>query len=152
MGRRKPKTPPAPKPKRRYADMSMHKNAIPLSQLGAPVRTLSEAIYSGDKAKSESYFNHGYDKDPATNGGALPGDCNAYVYYFPATAEEIDKNETIASEGVLSGRRRLVAKVRNGGYPDYEEIWSFFSTNHPREAAGLRTNVYGVFTPIDPAK
>ena len=154
MARRKRKknNPAPPKPKRRYQDMSRYSHAAPLSGYGAPVRTLIEAIYSGNAAVSDTYFNHGYDKDPNTNGGAVPGDVTVWIYYFPATDAEINAHETIAGAGLLSGRRRLAARRLNGGYPDYEEIWSFYATNHPREKPGLRTNVYGNFTPLDPSR
>jgi hypothetical protein len=152
MPRRRKKNTTPPAPKRRYQDMGLFKNTIALSTMGGAVKTLIEAIYNGDAGASDTYFNHGYDKDPNTNGGSVPGDVKVAIYYFPASEAEIASHETIAGAGVLSGRRRLAARQRAGGYPDYEEIWSFYTTNHPREKPGLRTNAYGVFTPIDPKR
>lgn len=148
---RKKKTKAVPAVKRRYMDMKLTQGAIGLSTLGQPLRMLVKAVYEGDESGSGPYFNHGYDVDPATR-GALPGDCKAAVYYIPATAEEIKSSGTIGNEGLLSGRRRLIAKVREGGYPDYEQQWTFYITSHPKSDPRLRTNVYGGFTAIDPAR
>ena len=82
----------------------------------------------------------------------MPGVVSVEIYYFPATESEIASHETISDDGVLSGRRRLAARRLNAGYPDYEQIWSFFATNHPREKPGMRTNSYGNFTPLDPTR
>jgi hypothetical protein len=68
------------------------------------------------------------------------------IYYQPSTASEYNNYDVIdKAEGLLSGRRRLAVRVEN-------ETYSFYTTNHPKEDVRLRTNVYGVFTPIDPAK
>jgi hypothetical protein len=126
------------------ADMSLHKGAQPLSGLGQALRTLIDDILN-DRPAAQHYFNHSYDKDPATNGGAKALDVDVSIYYQPATQKEYDTWQTIDEEGYLSGRRRLAVRIVSKKY-------SFYTTNHPQEKPGLRTNVYGVFTPIDPKR
>jgi hypothetical protein len=138
-------------------DMSLSKQAIKLSTLGAGLQALVNNIInesndsdikwgSGETAGKQAFFNHGYDKDPATNGGALGLNVKVSIYYQPSTKAEYDNFEVVdKAVGLLSGRRRLAVRVE-------DETYSFYTTNHPKEKPGLRTNVYGVFTPIDPKK
>ncbi len=141
-------------------DMSGVKNAVKLSGLNAPLQGLINAIYDGTDQitvfdvgkKVNEFFNHGYDKDPATNGGGLATGIKVLIYYQPATQAEYNNWEVIDNAGFLSGRRRLAARIESGAHPDYMDSYSFYLTNHPNEKPGLRTNVYGQFTPVDPAK
>jgi hypothetical protein len=138
-------------------DMSLYKNAIPLSQLNEGARTLVSNIINesnasniawggGGRASKQAFFNHGYDKDPATNGGKLALHIEVSIYYMPSTAREYNRWDVVDSnEGLLSGRRRLAVRVEN-------EKYSFYTTSHPQEDPRLRTNVYGLFIPIDPKK
>lgn len=137
-------------------DMSLYKTAIALSKLGEGVRTLvqniinesntTDILWGGGTAGKAAFFNHSYDKDPATNGGKCSGTVSVSIYYQPSTKREYDAYEVVDKQvGLLSGRRRLAVRVENG-------LYSFYTTNHPQEKPGLRTNVYGVFTPIDPKK
>jgi len=137
-------------------DMSLYRNAVKLSSLGEGLKALVQAIIDesnesiiptpGGKAAKEKFLNHGYDKDPATNGGVLGGRVKVAIYYQPSTKREYDSYEVIdKAVGLLSGRRRLAVR-------EEDDTYSFYTTNHPSEQPGLRTNVYGVFTPIDPAK
>ena len=137
-------------------DMSLLKNAIPLSGTNAGLRALvtniinqsnTSNIMSGAGAYAkQAFFNHGYDKDPATNGGKLGGGVTVDIYYQPSSAKEYESYDVVdKSVGLLSGRRRLAVRVEN-------ETYSFYTTNHPQQDARLRTNEYGVFTPINPAK
>lgn len=137
-------------------DMSLVRNAVKLSTLNAGLRALVTNIINesndtnivtpgGTKSKA-AFFNHGYDKDPATNGGPLGLGVTVSIYYQPSTQREYDNWEVVdKAVGLLSGRRRLAVRVENSEY-------SFYTTNHPQERPGLRTNVYGVFTPIEPTK
>ncbi len=52
------------------ADMSIVKHAVALSGLNAGLRQLINDIMN-DSNDAKFFFNHGYDKDPATNGGKL---------------------------------------------------------------------------------
>lgn len=133
-------------------DMSLHRNAVSLSSLRDAVRTLISNIIAGTNSlvyhgKSTDYFfNHTYDKDPATNGGKLGLGTSVKIYYQPATDTEYNNWQVLDQAGCLSGRRRLAVRVDSSGKA------SFWMTNHPNEKPGLRTNVYGVFTPINPAR
>lgn len=138
-------------------DMSLLRQAIGLSKLGAGLQALVTNIInesnesnirwgSGKLATKQAFFNHGYDKDPATNGGILGPAVTVSIYYQPSTKNEYNNYDVVDREvGLLSGRRRLAVRVEDG-------VYSFYTTNHPREDRRLRTNVYGVFTPIDPKK
>lgn len=138
-------------------DMSFVKQAVKLTSLGAGLQALVSNIInesndsnikwgSGKEAAKDAFYNHSYNKDPSTNGGALSLAVKVSIYYQPSTKKEYDDYEVIdKAVGLLSGRRRLAVRVEN-------ETYSFYTTNHPKEAPGLRTNVYGVFTPIDPKK
>ena len=145
---------------KKLKDMSMCRNAIKLSGLNEALRTLINAIFQetdnitvfGVGKKVKDFFNHGYDKDPNTNGGAVPTGVTVLIYYQPASMTEYNNYDTIDEAGFLSGRRRLAVRIEDSGYPSHDQLFSFYLTNHPREKPGLRTNVYGVFTPIDPAK
>ena len=133
-------------------NMSLHRNAVSLSGLRGALQTLINNIVAGTNnlvyhgKSTEYFFNHLYDKDPATNGGKLDLGTTVKIYYQPATDTEYNNWQVIDRAGCLSGRRRLAVRVDSGGKA------SFWMTNHPNEARGLRTNVYGLFTPIDPAK
>lgn len=133
-------------------DMSLSKHAIALSSVNAALRTLinnliaetNTTVYYGKK--TDYLFNHLYDKDPATNGGKLGTADRVKIYYQPATDREYNMGEVLDDAGCRSGRRRLALKIDSRGKA------SFYTTNHPNQARGLRTNEYGVFTPINPAK
>jgi hypothetical protein len=139
----------------KLADMSLKKNAQPLSRLNPGTQALINNIINesntanigsgGGAGNVGKFFNHGYDKDPATNGGARIGRTNISIYYMPSTQAEYNRWETVDYAGYWSGRRRLAVREDNG-------VWSFYTTSHPREDQRLRTNVYGQFTPIDPTK
>jgi hypothetical protein len=137
-------------------DMSLRKDAQPLSGLGEGLKALIQNIidqsnesnitWGAGTAGKQAFFNHNYDKDPSTNGGALPNGVTVQIYYQPSTKREYDAFEVVDKEvGLLSGRRRLAVRVQDSKY-------SFYMTNHPEEKPGLRTNVYGKFTPINPKK
>ena len=137
-------------------DMSMCAQAAKLSELNAGLKALVNNIidesnesniqWGAGTAKKEAFFNHSYDKDPATNGGALGQGIAVSIYYQPSSEKEYNNYDVVdKAVGLLSGRRRLAVRVENKTY-------SFYTTNHPKEKPGLRTNVYGVFTPIDPKK
>jgi hypothetical protein len=136
--------------------MSLLKNAIALSSVNSGLRALitniinqsnDSNIASGAGAHTKkAFYNHGYDKDPATNGGKLGSGVSVDIYYQPSSAKEYDSYDVVdKATGLLSGRRRLAVRVEN-------ETYSFYTTNHPQEDARLRTNAYGVFTPVNPAK
>lgn len=145
---------------KKLKDMSMYRNALKLSSLNTALATLINAIYQGTdeitvfgaQKTVKYFFNHGYDKDPDTNGGARPVGVTVLIYYQPASEAEYQNWQTIDESGFLSGRKRLAVRIEAGRYPDNIDTFSFYTTNHPNEKPGLRTNVYGVFTPIDPAK
>jgi hypothetical protein len=138
-------------------DMTLYKQAAKLSALGTGLQALVNNIInesnasniqwgSGKVAAKQAFFNHGYDKDPATNGGALGPGVQVSIYYQPSTANEYKNYDVIdKAVGLLSGRRRLAIRVESDTY-------AFYTANHPKEDARLRTNAYGVFTPIDPKK
>jgi len=138
-------------------DMSLLKQAVKLTSLGAGLQALVNNIINesnesnilwgkGGKAKKEQFFNHSYDKDPATAGGPLGLGVAVSIYYQPSSLAEYNKYEVIdKAVGLLSGRRRLAVRVEN-------EAYSFYTTSHPKEKPGLRTNVYQGFIPIDPKK
>jgi hypothetical protein len=137
-------------------EMTWVKNAVALSSLNAGTQALVNNILSGSNASNirsgagdanvEKFFNHAYNRDPANNGGALGGNVFVKIYYLPSTTREYDSYAVVdKAVGFWSGRRRLA--VRRVG----DEL-SFYTTNHPQDDARLRTNVYGVFTPIDPAR
>lgn len=131
-------------------DMSLHKGAVPLSGLRAALKTLIDNIVGETNGKvyhgktTDYFFNHAYDRDPSTNGGPLGLGVNVKIYYQPATDVEYNNWEVIDGAGCLSGRRRLAVRIESNKA-------SFWMTNHPKEKPGLRTNVYGLFTPINPA-
>jgi hypothetical protein len=138
-------------------DMSLVKQASRLSGLGAGLQALVKNIINESNesdiawgkdgtAKKEQFFNHSYDKDPSTNGGALGLNVKVSIYYQPSSEKEYNSYEVVdKAVGLLSGRRRLAVRSEN-------DVYSFYTTNHPKEKPGLRTNVYGVFTPIDTTK
>lgn len=62
---------------------------------------------------------------------------------MPSNKREYDDYEVIDKQvGMLSGRRRLVVRKQDGKV-------TFYTTSHPKQAAGLRTNSYVTFTPIN---
>ena len=136
-------------------DMSFVKQAVKMSTLSVGAQTLINNIINdsnpsnintpGGAASKDKFFNHAYDKDPATNGGKLGSGVSVVVYYMPANKTEYDSYEVIdKAVGLLSGRRRLLTREEH-------DKWSFYMTSHPKEQPGLRTNAYGVFTPINTA-
>jgi hypothetical protein len=136
-------------------DMSFVKQAVKMSTLSVGAQSLINNIINdsntsnintpGGAGSKDKFYNHAYDKDPATNGGKLSGAVAVLVYYMPANKNEYDNYEVIdKAVGMLSGRRRLLTRAEN-------DKWSFYMTSHPREQPGLRTNVYGQFTPINTA-
>ena len=139
-------------------DMSFVRHAQSLSSFNAGLRQLVQNVIDetntsniswaggvGNASKSK-FFNHLYNRDPATNGGTLSINVTVHIYYQPATSREYDDYDVIdKSVGMLSGRRRLAVRIENDEY-------SFYTTNHPNQRPGLRTNEYGVFTPIDTTK
>ena len=137
-------------------NMSLCTHASKLSDLGGGLKALVNNIInesnesdircgSGETAKKEAFFNHSYDKDPATNGGALGPGLVVSIYYQPSSATKYNDWKVIdKAVGLLSGRRRLAVRVE-------DETYSFFTANHPNEDPRLRTNSYQ-FIPIDPKK
>lgn len=137
-------------------DMSFNRQAQKLTSLSTGAQTLVKNIIdetntsnistpggSGDK---QAFFNHGDDRDPAMQGRKAAMGVTVSVYYMPANKTEYDNYEVIdKAVGMLSGRRRLVVRTENG-------LTSFYTTSHPRQQPGLRTNEYGVYTPIDTTK
>jgi hypothetical protein len=129
-----------------YQNFSWTRAACPLSGLNANLRTLIADIYAGN-ASAQTYFNHGYDKDPETR-GAVGGGSSVHIYYQPATGSE----DTISNDGVLSGRRRLAVKITTCDYPEQTAVYAFYLTNHPEKKPGLPDNSYGIFTPVDTSR
>ena len=135
-------------------DMSMVKGAQKLNTLSAGTQALitniinesntSNIASAGGTGNKEKFFNHGYDMDPASQGRIRTGPgIDVHIYYMPSNKTEYDGYEVIdKAVGMLSGRRRLVVRKENGKV-------IFYTTSHPREAPGLRSNSYTVFTPID---
>jgi hypothetical protein len=72
------------------------------------------------------------------------GGVTVVIYYIPSKRDEFDGFDVVDQDvGMWSGRRRLAVRCQNNSY-------SFYLTQHPAEAPGLRTNVYTGFTPINP--
>ena len=141
-------------------DMTYVKNAVKLSSMNAGTQALVKAIINDSetatittqvKADDGSYkwskkkfFNHGDDRDPERGGREnREQGLTISVYYMPASKSEYDDYDVVdKSVGLLSGRRRLVVREDSRGT-------SFYTTNHPKQEAGLRTNEYGAYTPIN---
>ena len=136
-------------------DMSLVRHAQALTSLSVGTQTLianiiaqtdtSDIATPGGKGNKKAFFNHGYDKDPATNGGKLGLGATVSIYYMPANKKEYDDYEVIdKAVGMLSGRRRLAVRTEN-------DKTSFYTTGHPKNEA-IRSNTYTGFVPIDPKR
>jgi hypothetical protein len=140
---------------KKLADMSLKPNAVALTSLNAGSQALINNIinetnaanigFGGGAGDVGKFFNHGYDKDPASGGGKVYSPTHVWIYYMPSTQSEYNNWQTVDYDGYWSGRRRLAVREEDGK-------WSFYTTSHPKEDVRLRTNVYGVFIPIDPTR
>jgi len=134
-------------------DMSFNKQAQALSSLSTGTQALVNNIIAetntsniqtpGGTGNKETFFNHNDDRDPAMQGRRAGPGVDIKVYYMPSNKTEYDNYEVIdKAVGLLSGRRRLVVRTEGGKT-------SFYTTSHPRQKPGLRTNDYGVYVAID---
>jgi hypothetical protein len=138
-------------------DMKFEKSAQALTSLSAGTQALVNNIIAesntsniqtpGGTGNKESFFNHGYDLDPKMQGRSKAGPgVTVSIYYMPSNRKEYDDFQVIDKEvGMLSGRRRLVVRIEGGKV-------AFYTTSHPHEKPGLRTNSYTGFVPIDTAR
>jgi hypothetical protein len=140
----------------KLADMSGFKNAVKKNTLNAALQTLIDAIWAGaadldiygKNVPLKTFFNHGDNRDPASQGGATPGDVTVWIYYQPATQAEYNNYDTIDEAGFLSGRKRLAVR-KEAGRCGGDDLWSFYTTNHPKPGPTGKNNNYGAYTPID---
>ena len=139
--------------------MSLVPNKVSLSEQRHGVQQLVESIIAEDqrqipnpanrKATREAFYHHGYHVDPAT-GGKLPDGVTVDIYHAPANQREYCNHDVADPNkgGFRSGRLRLA--VRRQSIHGSDEELSFYTTSHPLQKRGLRTNEYRSLTPIDP--